>query len=433
MQTSLIIPLSKSLSLTKDHVADINRAAQAQAVDELVLVLSENGAVPPEVEQIDTRIKRVLVRSPKKFGKEGALKRGLQAASCERIVTLEHRCVRLNDVLAHETHYQDLEVIVLGLFIEPSRQIVWEFLKKWILEKDLLDAHCAFRCLSRKQLDPILGRIYLDRDGFNTEWAYIAKKLGVHCKIIPITTAAILPEPNLKMCWNLLRIRNWHFPRINTKDEHMSGKDMAQMYANESHHWWFVAKAAFMKQILQKWVRLENGLVLDAGCGTGHNMRFLAEGGDYIGVDVSEQALNFCQHNGHKTLVRANLDCLPFKDDSFDLVFALDVIEHTQNPWRVIRQLRRVLKKDGRIIIRGQTATVLRPDGKVRSMAFVCDHNASPKTVDIAVELLALPDQIRGYGQVKEASVVKAKARYEQLAKDLVNPPQMIAPQIAAE
>ncbi len=57
----------------------------------------------------------------------------------------------------------------------------------------------------------------------------------------------------------------------------------------------------------------------------------------------------------------------------------------------------------------------------------------SPKTVDIAVELLSLPDQIRGYGPVKEASVAKAKARYEQLAKDLVNPPPMIAPQIAAE
>ena len=57
----------------------------------------------------------------------------------------------------------------------------------------------------------------------------------------------------------------------------------------------------------------------------------------------------------------------------------------------------------------------------------------SPKTVDIAVELLSLPDQIRGYGPVKEASVVKAKARYEQLAKELVNPPPMIAPQIAAE
>jgi len=57
----------------------------------------------------------------------------------------------------------------------------------------------------------------------------------------------------------------------------------------------------------------------------------------------------------------------------------------------------------------------------------------SPKTVDIVVELLSLPDQIRGYGPVKAASVAKAKARYEQLAKDLANPPPMVAPQIAAE
>jgi indolepyruvate ferredoxin oxidoreductase len=57
----------------------------------------------------------------------------------------------------------------------------------------------------------------------------------------------------------------------------------------------------------------------------------------------------------------------------------------------------------------------------------------SPKTIDIAIELLSLPDQIRGYGPVKAASVAKAKVRYEQLAKDLANPPPMAAPQIAAE
>jgi indolepyruvate ferredoxin oxidoreductase len=57
----------------------------------------------------------------------------------------------------------------------------------------------------------------------------------------------------------------------------------------------------------------------------------------------------------------------------------------------------------------------------------------SPRTHDIAVELLSLPDQIRGYGPVKEASVKKAKARYEQLAKDLVNPPELTPQPIAAE
>ncbi len=56
----------------------------------------------------------------------------------------------------------------------------------------------------------------------------------------------------------------------------------------------------------------------------------------------------------------------------------------------------------------------------------------SPVTLDTAVELLSLPDRIRGYGPVKEKAVQDAKARYAQLAADLVNPPP--APrQIAAE
>ena len=56
----------------------------------------------------------------------------------------------------------------------------------------------------------------------------------------------------------------------------------------------------------------------------------------------------------------------------------------------------------------------------------------SPVTHDTALEILSLPDRIRGYGPVKEKAVADAKARHTQLAADLVNPPP--APrQIAAE
>jgi indolepyruvate ferredoxin oxidoreductase len=56
----------------------------------------------------------------------------------------------------------------------------------------------------------------------------------------------------------------------------------------------------------------------------------------------------------------------------------------------------------------------------------------SPANADIAVELLSLPDRIRGYGPVKEKAVSDAKARYVQLAADLASPPP--APrQMAAE
>jgi indolepyruvate ferredoxin oxidoreductase len=56
----------------------------------------------------------------------------------------------------------------------------------------------------------------------------------------------------------------------------------------------------------------------------------------------------------------------------------------------------------------------------------------SPLTLETSIELLSLPDRIRGYGPVKEKAVQDAKARYAQLAADLANPPP--APrQIAAE
>jgi indolepyruvate ferredoxin oxidoreductase len=56
----------------------------------------------------------------------------------------------------------------------------------------------------------------------------------------------------------------------------------------------------------------------------------------------------------------------------------------------------------------------------------------SPATLDTGIEILSLPDRIRGYGPVKEKAVRDAKARYAQLAAYLANPPP--APrQIAAE
>ena len=57
----------------------------------------------------------------------------------------------------------------------------------------------------------------------------------------------------------------------------------------------------------------------------------------------------------------------------------------------------------------------------------------SPVTLDTAVEILSLPDRIRGYGPVKEKAVAEARKRYEQLTKELLSPPPPIPTQLAAE
>ncbi len=69
--------------------------------------------------------------------------------------------------------------------------------------------------------------------------------------------------------------------------------------------------------------------------------------------------------------------------------------------------------------------------GYEKDVATVLDL-LSPVTIDTSVELLSLPDRIRGFGPVKEKAVNAAKVRYAQLAADLANPPP--APrQLAAE
>jgi indolepyruvate ferredoxin oxidoreductase len=57
----------------------------------------------------------------------------------------------------------------------------------------------------------------------------------------------------------------------------------------------------------------------------------------------------------------------------------------------------------------------------------------SPRTIDIAVDILSLPDRIRGYGPVKHKSIEDAKLRYAELARDLANPPPPVPRQLAAE
>jgi indolepyruvate ferredoxin oxidoreductase len=69
--------------------------------------------------------------------------------------------------------------------------------------------------------------------------------------------------------------------------------------------------------------------------------------------------------------------------------------------------------------------------GYEKDVAFVLEQ-LSPRTVGTAVEILSLPDRIRGYGPIKEKSVQEAKLRYAELARDLASPPALPR-QLAAE
>src|SRR6476659_6295851 len=72
----------------------------------------------------------------------------------------------------------------------------------------------------------------------------------------------------------------------------------------EGSHWWFVGRRAILEGFLQEIVgRLaarpaKTLQFLDVGCGTGANLEMLSQFGQAQGVDVSEDALEFCRQKG---------------------------------------------------------------------------------------------------------------------------------------
>jgi ubiquinone/menaquinone biosynthesis C-methylase UbiE len=124
-------------------------------------------------------------------------------------------------------------------------------------------------------------------------------------------------------------------------------------YELEQEYWWFVG----LRKIITALLDFSGGVsremrVLDVGCGTGALLNELRERADYVvGVDLSSEALDFCRLRGHENLAKADGASLPFKDEEFDIVTAIGVIEHISDDKRFLSELQRVLKGRGRLIL----------------------------------------------------------------------------------
>ena len=97
--------------------------------------------------------------------------------------------------------------------------------------------------------------------------------------------------------------------------------------------------------------------VLEVGVGTGLALPHYPEGSEIIGIDLSPHMLERAQAQANRlprhriALHRMDAENLSFPDDSFDCVTVPYVLSVTPNPDRLVSELRRVCKKDGRIII----------------------------------------------------------------------------------
>ena len=105
---------------------------------------------------------------------------------------------------------------------------------------------------------------------------------------------------------------------------------------------------------IQKHIQVEpSTIILDHGCGTGFllvNFNNLV-----IGVDISSKLLKTAkertQRLQNKFLIHADVDNLPLKYNSIDLVYSITVLQNLPNPVASLKELKKILKPDSTLII----------------------------------------------------------------------------------
>ncbi|MBW2989042.1 class I SAM-dependent methyltransferase [Candidatus Woesearchaeota archaeon] len=111
-------------------------------------------------------------------------------------------------------------------------------------------------------------------------------------------------------------------------------------------HFWFKARRNFFRFLAKN---AKKGKILNVGTGIGEELPLFEPLGEIHAVDKNEKAVKLIPSKYHPTV--GDAENLPYPDESFDTVFALDILEHVPGDKKAVSELRRVLKKKGLMII----------------------------------------------------------------------------------
>ena len=131
----------------------------------------------------------------------------------------------------------------------------------------------------------------------------------------------------------------------------MKGDYRAVTLAVEDSHWWYRGRRRVVRAALGTLDLPSPARALDAGCGGGGTLPMLAALGSVRGLEPSPEAAAVARSRGAGEVVEGVLEALPFEDSFFDFATSLDVIEHLDDDVAGLRELRRVVRPAGFLVV----------------------------------------------------------------------------------
>jgi len=104
----------------------------------------------------------------------------------------------------------------------------------------------------------------------------------------------------------------------------------------------------FVNNLLSELKSLNPETILDIGCGTGYITNIISKELDsrVIGCDKDSNRISFARFNFGQEVILADVTQLPFKDNSFDVVVASEIIEHIHCTEAALEEIKRVARKN---------------------------------------------------------------------------------------
>lgn len=127
--------------------------------------------------------------------------------------------------------------------------------------------------------------------------------------------------------------------------------------------WWYQKLSPYIKTREDVAFDLLSGYdlgskkVIDLGCGEGHLVnRLSSRVSSIVGVDIARNRIDIAKdinkHNGNASFMIADLSAdLPYPDNSFDVALCIGVLEYVIDPYAIVREMYRILKNGGVVVI----------------------------------------------------------------------------------